>query len=169
MGDVDAVAEKLALALNEAGMQRMVARVMAAFLFSDADSLTAGDLQERLDASAGSISAAIGMLRTVALVEPAAVPGSRRAHFRMRDDAWSTLMTGKNATLELMQQIAEEGLAHIDPGSPAHGRLTEMAAFYRYLQVELPALMDRWHASRGDPGSADPEPQLRTAESDTPD
>jgi DNA-binding transcriptional regulator GbsR (MarR family) len=150
VADVDAVAEKLALALNEAGMQRMVARVMAAFLFTDADSLTARDLQEQLDASAGSISAAIGMLRTVALVEPAVVPGSRRSHFRMREDAWSTLMTGKNATLGLMQEIAVEGLTHVEPGSPAHGRLTEMADFYRYLEVELPALMDRWHASRGE-------------------
>jgi DNA-binding transcriptional regulator GbsR (MarR family) len=150
VADVEAVAEKLALALNEAGMQRMVARVMAAFLFTDADSLTARDLQEQLDASAGSISAAIGMLRAVALVEPAVVPGSRRSHFRMRDDAWSTLMTGKNATLGLMQEIAVEGLTHVDPGSPAHGRLTEMADFYRYLEVELPALMDRWHATRED-------------------
>lgn len=148
MADVDAVAEKLALALNEAGMQRMVARVMAAFLFTDSVSLTAGDLQDKLDASAGSISAAIGMLRTVALVEPAVIPGSRRSHFRMRDDAWATLMTGKNATLGLMQEIAQEGLTHVDPSSPAHDRLTEMADFYRFLEVELPALMDRWHASR---------------------
>ncbi|MBC8092796.1 MAG: hypothetical protein H7Y15_12815 [Pseudonocardia sp.] len=51
---VNAVAEKLALAPNEAGMQRMVVRVTAAFLFCNADSLTAGDLQGALDASAGS-------------------------------------------------------------------------------------------------------------------
>lgn len=68
----------------------------------------------------------------------------------MRDDAWSTLMTGKNATLGLMQEIAQEGLVHVDPSSPAHGRLREMADFYRYLEVALPALMDRWHASRGE-------------------
>ena len=37
------VAERLALALNQAGMQRMVARVLAAFLFSDRESVTAGE------------------------------------------------------------------------------------------------------------------------------
>lgn len=142
------VAERLALALNGAGMQRMVARVMAAFLFSDEESLTAADLKDRLDASAGSISAAIGMLRTVALIEPAVVPGSRRAHFRMRDDAWATLMTGQNAVLGLMQEIAEEGLTCVGPDSPARGRLREMGDFYRYLQAELPLLIERWHASR---------------------
>ena len=68
----------------------------------------------------------------------------------MRDDAWATLMTGQNAMLGLMQGIAEEGLAQVDPSSPARSRLTEMADFYRYLEVELPALMDRWRASRGE-------------------
>src|SRR6185312_10830884 len=90
------MAERLALALSEAGLQRMVARVLAAFLFSDRESLTAGDLGEQLGASAGSISGAITMLRTVGLIEPAPTPGSRRAHYRMRDDAWATLMTAQN-------------------------------------------------------------------------
>lgn len=45
---------------------------------------------------------------------------------------------------------AVEGLTYVDPGSPAHGRHAEMADSYRYLEVELPALMDRWHASRGE-------------------
>jgi DNA-binding transcriptional regulator GbsR (MarR family) len=78
-GPVDEVAERLALALTEAGMQRMVARVLAAFLFSEQESVTAGELGEQLGASAGSISAAITMLRTVAMIEATPVPGSRRA------------------------------------------------------------------------------------------
>lgn len=50
------VAERLALALNQAGMQRMTARVLAAFLFSERESVTAGELAEQLGVSAGSIS-----------------------------------------------------------------------------------------------------------------
>ncbi len=144
------VAERLAMALNEAGMQRMVARVLAAFLFSDQESVTAGELGEQLDASAGSISAAITMLRTVALIEPTPVPGSRRAHYRMRDDAWATLMTNQNAMLALMLEVAEDGLAHTHPGSPAAARLRQMGSFYRHLLAELPALIERWHETSGD-------------------
>lgn len=141
---MDRTAERLALALSEAGLQRMVARVLAAFLFSDRESMTAGELGEQLGASAGSISGAITMLRTVGLIEPAPIPGSRRSHYRMRDDAWATLMTAQNTVMALMSDIAEQGLAETPTDSPAARRLRRMRDFYRYLQAELPALLQRW-------------------------
>jgi DNA-binding transcriptional regulator GbsR (MarR family) len=144
LSDSSEVAERLALALNQNGMQRMIARVLAAFLFSERESVTAAELGEQLGASAGSISGAITMLRTVGLIEPAPVPGSRRAHFRMRDDAWATMMSSQNAMIEVMQEIAEAGIASAAPDSPAARRLERMRDFYAYLFAELPALIDRW-------------------------
>lgn len=142
------VAERLALALNRAGLQRMTARVLAAFLFSDQESVTAGDLASQLGASSGSMSAAIGMLTTVGLIEQVPVPGSRRDHYRMRDNAWAILMTRQNAMLDLMQDVATEGLAATEPGSAAAHRLGQMRDFYAYMLTELPALVDRWHETR---------------------
>jgi DNA-binding MarR family transcriptional regulator len=142
------VAERLALALHQGGMQRMVARVLAAFLFSDRESVTAGELGEELGASAGSISGAITMLRTVGLIEPSPVPGSRRMHYRMRDDAWATLMSGQNAMVGLMQDIAEAGIAAAPAGGPAAGRLREMQSFYAFVWAEMPALLQRWRELR---------------------
>jgi hypothetical protein len=149
VGDVAEVAERLALALSDAGLQRMVARVLAAFLFTDQESLTAAQLAEQLGASAGAISGAVTMLRTVGLIEHAPTPGSRRTHYRMRDDAWATLMTAQNAVMGLMSEIAEEGLARTPPDSPAARRLQRMADFTRYLQAELPALLARWQQGGG--------------------
>jgi DNA-binding transcriptional regulator GbsR (MarR family) len=148
LSDSSEVAERLALALNQNGMQRMIARVLAAFLFSDRDSVTAAELGEQLGASAGSISAAITMLRTVGLIEPAPVPGSRRAHYRMRDDAWATMMSSQNAMVQVMQEIAEAGVSSTPPGSPAARRLERMRDFYAYLFAELPALIERWKEQR---------------------
>jgi hypothetical protein len=91
------VGERLALALNQAGMQRMIARALAAFLFTDRESL----------------SGAITMLRTVGLIEQIPAPASRRDHYRMRPDAWATLMTSKNAMIGLMSEIADAGLATV--------------------------------------------------------
>jgi len=144
-GGASQVSERLALALHQAGMQRMIARVLAAFLFSDRESVTAGELAEQLGASAGSISAAIKMLRTVALIEPAPVPGSRRDHYWMRDDAWATLMTSQNAMITIMQEVAEAGLATIPEHSPAAARLRQMRDFYGYMLTELSTLIARWH------------------------
>ena len=118
---------------------------LAAFLFSDRDSVTASELGEQLGASAGSISGAIKMLRTVALIEQVPAPASRRDHYRMRPDAWATLMTSQNAMISLMQEIGDAGLAAVPADSPAAERLRQMRDFYAYMLAELPALIDRWH------------------------
>jgi DNA-binding MarR family transcriptional regulator len=145
--------EQLALALNQAGMQRMIARTLAAFLFSERESVTAGDLGQQLGASAGSISAAVTMLRTVGLIEQVPAPSSRRDHYRMRPDAWATLMSSKNAMIGLMREIADAGLADVAPDGPAAARLRGMRDFHAYMLAELPALIDRWHEAR----STDPD------------
>jgi hypothetical protein len=146
--EIGPAAERLALALTQGGMQRMVARTLAAFLFADRDSLTAADLVDRLGASTGSVSSAVRMLRTVGLVEPAAVPGSRREHHRMRDDAWATLMSSQNTLLALMRDVGDEGLATVPPGGPAARRLRRMRDFYAFVLAELPALLERWEQER---------------------
>jgi DNA-binding transcriptional regulator GbsR (MarR family) len=142
------VGERLALALNQAGMQRMIARALAAFLFTDRESLTAGELGRQLGASAGSMSGAITMLRTVGLIEQIPAPASRRDHYRMRPDAWATLMTSKNAMIGLTSEIADAGLATVAGDSPAAERLRRMRDFYAYMLAELPALIDRWHETQ---------------------
>ncbi|OLT20759.1 MarR family transcriptional regulator [Pseudonocardia sp. CNS-139] len=146
------VGERLALALSQAGMQRMIARVLAAFLFSDRESVTAADLGAQLGASAGAVSGAITMLRTVALIEQVPAPGSRRAHYRMRPDAWATLMSGQNAIIGTMREIGDAGLAVVPEGGPAAVRLREMRDFYAYMLDELPELLERWRRSRADGG-----------------
>ncbi|MGI5291883.1 GbsR/MarR family transcriptional regulator [Nonomuraea polychroma] len=137
-------AERLALALTEGGMQRMSARTLAVFLFTDAETVTAGDIAERLGVSAGSVSGAVKTLLSVGLIERLPAPGSRREHYRMRDDAWPTLFTKQNTVLRVMLQAAETGIATTAPDDPAHRRLMRMRDFYQFLLRELPDLLQRW-------------------------
>jgi DNA-binding MarR family transcriptional regulator len=138
-------AERLALTLIEGGLQRMSARTLAVFLFTDQDSVTAGEIAERLEASAGSVSGAINSLLTVGLIERLPAPGSRREHYRLRDDAWATLFTSQNTVIQAMLQAAAAGIAATESGDPAHHRLAQMHAFYEFLLGEIPSLLDRWH------------------------
>ncbi|WP_221761973.1 GbsR/MarR family transcriptional regulator [Nonomuraea sp. WAC 01424] len=142
-------AERLALTLIEGGLQRMPARTLAVFLFTDQDSVTAGEIAERLEASAGSVSGAIKSLLTVGLIERLPAPGSRRDHYRLRDDAWATLFTGQNTVIQAMLQAAAAGIAATDEGDPARRRLAQMHSFYEFLLGELPALLHRWHHQSG--------------------
>ena len=138
-------AEQLALTLTEGGMQRMTARTLAVFLFTDQESVTAGDVVDQLDASAGSVSSAIKSLLAVGLIERLPAPGSRREHYRLRDNAWATLFTSQNTLIQAMLQVAAAGVAVTASDDPAHRRLAQMHAFYEFLLGEIPTLLDRWH------------------------
>ena len=138
-------AEQLALTLTEGGMQRMAARTLAVFLFTDQESVTAGEVVDRLEASAGSVSSAIKSLLTVGLIERLPAPGSRREHYRLRDNAWATLFTSQNTVIQAMLQAAAAGIAATASDDPAHQRLAQMHAFYEFLLGEIPTLLARWN------------------------
>ncbi|MFI7637420.1 GbsR/MarR family transcriptional regulator [Nonomuraea sp. NPDC049400] len=141
-------AERLALVLTEGGLQRMSARALAVFLFTDAETVTMGDIADRLGVSAGSVSGAVKALLSVGLIERLPAPGSRREHYRLRDDAWPTLFSTQNTVVHVMLQAAETGIATTSSGDPAHARLTRMRDFYEFLLGELPGLLRRWEEQR---------------------
>ncbi|MGZ3144594.1 GbsR/MarR family transcriptional regulator [Lentzea chajnantorensis] len=143
------VAEHLALTLVGAGMQRMAARVLAAFLFTDEDSLTAGDLSEELGASAGSVSGAVKMVMQMGLIERVPVQGSRREHYRMRDRAWTTLYGRQHAPIDDILDAVALGVEAVEPG-PARERLVYMRDFYEFLLSEVPALVERFEQRRSE-------------------
>lgn len=148
LADTTEAAERMALTLAQGGLQRATARVLAALLFSDADSVTAPELAEWLGISSGSVSGAIKMLSTVGLIERVPAPGSRREHYRLREGAWATLMSTQNGMVQAMFQAADQGIAAAGEDSPAARRLTEMRDFYGYMFRELPTLVERWRAER---------------------
>ncbi|WUI01432.1 MarR family transcriptional regulator [Spirillospora sp. NBC_00431] len=149
MADTTEAAERLALTLIQGGLQKATARVLAAFIFADEDSVTAPDLAERLRISSGSVSGAIKMLSTVGLIERAPAPGSRREHYRVRDGAWATMMSAQNGMVQAMFEAADRGIEAAGAGSPAARRLDEMRDFYGFMFRELPALIERWRTERG--------------------
>jgi DNA-binding transcriptional regulator GbsR (MarR family) len=148
LADTTDAAERMALSLEQGGLQKATARVMAAFLFAAAESITASELVEQLGISSGSVSGAIKMLSTVGLIERVPAPGSRRDHYRLRDGAWATLMSTQNGTVQAMFEAADQGIKAAGADSPAARRLAEMRDFYGFMFRELPALIERWRTER---------------------
>ncbi|GAA1533675.1 MarR family transcriptional regulator [Actinomadura kijaniata] len=155
MADTTEAAERMALSLSQGGLQKATARVLAALMFADTDSVTAPELAEQLGISSGSVSGAIKMLSTVGLIERVPAPGSRREHYRLREGAWATLMSTQNGMVQAMFEAADQGIAAAGENSPAARRLEEMRDFYGFMFRELPVLLDRWKAERGLPRTGD--------------
>lgn len=148
MSDTSAAAEHLALALTQAGMQRMSARVWAAVLCADQEAVTAGELAERLGVSAGAVSGAVKTLLTAGLIERVPAPGSRREHYGFPSGAWVRTTLQREGIIEDMRRAAEEGLKSAEPGGVAARRLAEMRDFYAFLIAESKKIAARWDEER---------------------
>lgn len=144
-----AAAEQLALVLSSHGLQRMTARVLAALLFTEQPTMTMGELADRLLASSGAISGALKMLTSVGIVERVPAPGSRRDHYRLRENAWAVQYTNQNEVTAAVIEAAEVGIATADRGGLARERLIQMRDFYAFLLEEIPALLERWYQRTG--------------------
>jgi len=140
--------EDFALLLVDAGVPRMPARVFACVLADDAGALTAGDLAERLHVSPAAISGAVRWLTQMHLLTRAREPGARRDHYRMRDDQWYEATVFKTAALRRFEDVLVEGVALVGPDSPAGRRLEETQDFFAFFRAEMPALLERFRATR---------------------
>jgi len=140
--------EDFALLLVDAGVPRMPARVFACVLADDAGALTAGDLAERLQVSPAAISGAVRWLTQMHLLTRAREPGARRDHYRMRDDQWYEATVFKTAALRRFEDVLAEGVALVGADTPAGRRLEETQEFFAFFRAELPALLERFRATR---------------------
>lgn len=147
---VHAAVEQCAAVLVAAGFPRMPARVLVHLLAADAGGLTASELGGRLGVSPAAISGAVRYLELLRVVHRVAQPGSRRARWEVLDDSWYASMAGQGAiytrTAEAAERIAE---ALASPDSVATRRIEEMAAFFRFLDQRIPALLQEWEETRG--------------------
>ena len=140
--------ERLAGMLYEAGMPRMAARVFSYALADDDEHYSAAQLSEALRVSPAAISGAVRWLTQMHLLTRAREPGARRDHYRMRDDQWYEATVFKTAALQRFEDVLAEGVALVGADTPAGRRLAETQEFFAFFRAELPALLERFRATR---------------------
>jgi DNA-binding transcriptional regulator GbsR (MarR family) len=145
------LAGQMSMMLAAVGVPRMAARVLITMTAADEKSLTAGELAERLEVSPAAISGAVRYLVQMHLLERETVPGDRRDHFRMPDDAWYQASVFKFDMLRRFQDLAAQAVEPLGgEGTPAGARMAEMRDFYAFIEEEARAIMERWWARRGE-------------------
>jgi hypothetical protein len=149
LNDVTDFVERFASLLSvEGGMPRMPARVFACLLAADDGALTAAELASRLGVSPAAISGAVRYLVQVRLIMRVRKPGSRSDTYRLGEDLWSEVYSGRSGQFARYEQVLADGIAELGPGHPAAGRLAETREFFAFLRIEMPALMERWREHR---------------------
>jgi DNA-binding transcriptional regulator GbsR (MarR family) len=137
--------ERFAMALADAGMQRMPARVFAYVLADHAERYTAAELASALRVSPAAISGAVRTLVAARLLGKEREPGERVDTYRVYDDnLWHTITVQRDQLIEPFMRLAAEGAELLGPDTPGGRRMRETYEFYRFMHRKLADMMDEW-------------------------
>ncbi|WP_369273083.1 helix-turn-helix domain-containing protein [Streptomyces sp. R11] len=124
--------ELLTTVFMQSGMPKMMSRVMACLTITDAGSLTASELVQRLQVSPASISKAITFLDSQGFVRRER-DERRRERYVVDDDVWyESLMASARAIAQVVV-TARQGVGVLGPGTPAATRLDNIARFLDFV------------------------------------
>lgn len=122
--------------LMQSGLATMMARVLACLTITDAGSLTAAELVQRLQVSPASISKAIAFLESQGLVRRER-DERRRERYVVDDDVWyQSMMASARATAQLVV-TARQGVGILGRGTPAGARLENIARFNDFVSESI--------------------------------
>lgn len=141
--------EHFAMTFADLGFPRMPARVLGTLMVADEPGLTAGEIADRLGASAAAISGAVRYLTQIGLIVREPVLGSRRDIYRMPNHAWYVASMVKSGAYQKIGDVVAEGVKVVGDESTAPGRrIAEMRDFFHFMQDEMAQLMERWEERR---------------------
>jgi DNA-binding transcriptional regulator GbsR (MarR family) len=151
--------ERFAAALVDAGMPRMPSLAFVALLATDDARLTADELGAQLQVSRAAVSGAVQYLTHVGMIRRERQPGSRRDSYVLHDENWFEIVTRREQILERWATAAAQGVTALGADTRAGQRVAESRSFFEFLLAELPAMLERWRATRAAAaGQGTPEP-----------
>ncbi len=137
--------ERWGMVFEELGGTRMMGKILGWLIISDPPEQSAADIALAVNASAGTVSTTTRSLVQASMIEKIGLPGKRSAYFRVRPGMWASLMSARMARMNVLGQLADEGL-EMFPGADGepNNRLREIGGYIRFIEREFPALLERW-------------------------
>ncbi|GAA4503673.1 helix-turn-helix domain-containing protein [Actinoallomurus oryzae] len=128
--------EMLTTVFMQSGLPKMMARVLGCLYTTDAGSLTASELAQRLHVSPASISKAIAFLESLDLVRRER-DEHRRERYVVDDDLWYQSMIRSARDNAQLVETARKGVGVLGPDTPAATRLENIARFLDFVTESL--------------------------------
>ncbi|MEU0600929.1 helix-turn-helix domain-containing protein [Streptomyces sp. NPDC006393] len=118
--------------LMQQGLPKMMSRVLTCLFTTDAGSLTASELVQRLQVSPASVSKAITFLESQGLIRRER-DERRRERYAVDDDVWYQSMVAAARSNFELAETARQGVAVLGPDTPAATRLENIARFVEFV------------------------------------
>ncbi|MER7468055.1 helix-turn-helix domain-containing protein [Streptomyces sp. NPDC097981] len=139
---VRAYEETFTTLLMASGLPKMTARVLVSLYTTDAGSLTASELAQRLQGSPASISKAIAFLESQGLIRRER-DERRRERYIVDDDVWYQSMIASARSTTQLAKAARQGVGILGPGTPAATRLENIARFVDFVSESMTRAADQ--------------------------
>ncbi|MFE5815818.1 helix-turn-helix domain-containing protein [Streptomyces sp. NPDC056479] len=114
------------------GLPKMTSRVLACLYTTDAGSLTASELAQRLEVSPASISKAVTFLENLDLIRRER-DERRRDRYLVDNELWYQGMIAAARSQAQLAETARQGVGILGPGTPAAVRLENIARFVDFV------------------------------------
>lgn len=128
--------ETLTTVLMASGLTKMTARVLTCLVTTDAGSLTASQLSQRLQVSPASISKAITFLESQSLVRRERDERRRDRYVVDNELFYQATIASARANDQLVE-TARNGIAILGPHTPAATRLENIARFLDFISESI--------------------------------
>lgn len=146
--------EACGLLFERWGLPRTAGRIWGWLHVCDPPRQTARQLGDALHVSKGSVSTNTRLLESLGLLERIGVHGSRRSHYRLREDAFEAILSMRIKAAKEARDLADRGLQVLQSEEPVRRRrLEHQREFYVFMVSELETLLRHWHErTRDKPG-----------------
>lgn len=138
--------ERFAGILANSGVPTMSARVMGAMLVSPTGTMTAAELAESLKISQPAVSGAVRQLIQVSFISRERLPGSRKDHYRIREDVFAAILERRNLALSEWESSSRSGAELFGADSPVGRRLSEAADFFAFIHADMDQMIKNWRS-----------------------
>ncbi|MFC7309330.1 helix-turn-helix domain-containing protein [Streptomyces monticola] len=135
--------EMFTTVLMQSGMpNKMTARVLVCLYTTDAGSLTASELVQRLQVSPASISKAVAFLDGQGLISRERDAG-RRERYSVDNDVWYQSMMASARSTAQLGETARQGVGVLGAGTAAATRLENVARFVDFVSESIARAADQ--------------------------
>ncbi|MFK4085587.1 GbsR/MarR family transcriptional regulator [Kribbella sp. NPDC020789] len=144
--EISQYVERFAGVMANSGVPTMSARVMGRMLVSPNGTMTAAELAETLQISQPAVSGAVRQLIQMSFISRERMPGSRKDHYRIREDVFAAILERRNQALTEWAAASSHGAGLFGPDTTVGRRLAEAADFFTFVHADLEQTMKEWRA-----------------------
>ncbi len=144
--EISQYVERFAGVMANSGVPTMSARVMGRMLVSPNGTMTAAELADTLKISQPAVSGAVRQLIQMSFISRERMPGSRKDHYRIREDVFAAILERRNQALTEWAASSSHGAALFGADTTVGRRLSEAAEFFNFVHSDLEQTMKEWHA-----------------------